>query len=420
MSIFLIINTIFGVVFFILYAYQGYYIYTVIKRPPRIFPEADPKRYAVLICARDEEYVLGHLIASVQEQEYPDDLVDIYVLADNCTDGTAMVAREKGAIVYERENKELIGKGYALECLIDHITENGTKWDYEGFIIVDADNLLDKHFISEMNKAINAGNMIVTGYRNSKNFSDNWLSSGYALWFLRESKYLNNARELLGLSSQVNGTGFVVHRDIIRKYGGWKFFTLTEDVEFSFAMAANGDRIACNKAAIIYDEQPVKFINSWKQRTRWVKGYFQAYNKYGAALIEGFFKRRDFSCYDMLMSTFAGTVLSVCLVLLYIIFTSIFLIIGHPLEHALLWLAVYFAGVYIGLVVLGIFTMKTEGAMVQCSSKKKKLYCFTFPLFLLVFLLVALFAPFSRERWSHVDHIRDIDIEDVGTDAEAN
>jgi len=413
MSIFLLINTIFGVVFFILYAYQGYYIYVVLKRPPRVFPEADPKRYAVLICARDEEQVLGHLITSIKEQEYPKDLVDIYVLADNCTDDTAKVAAANGAIVFERENKTLIGKGYALEFLIDRISENGTKWDYEGYIIVDADNLLDKHFVGEMNKAVSAGNKIVTGYRNSKNFCDNWLSSGYALWFLRESKYLNNARELLGLSSQVNGTGFVVHRDILKKYGGWKFFTLTEDVEFSFAMAANGDRIACNKAAIIYDEQPVKFINSWKQRTRWVKGYFQAYNKCGVKLIEGFFKRRDFSCYDMMMSTFAGTVLSVCLVVLYVVLTLIFLIIGHPLEHALLWLAVYFAGVYFGLIALGVLTIKTEWDMVQCTSKKKKLYCITFPLFLIVFLLVALTAPFSKERWSHVDHVRDIDINDI-------
>jgi cellulose synthase/poly-beta-1,6-N-acetylglucosamine synthase-like glycosyltransferase len=413
MSVFLIINTIFGLIFFILYAYQGYYIFAVLKRPPRIFPEADPRRYAVLICARDEEHVIGHLIGSIKEQEYPSDFIDIFVLADNCTDNTAKVAEEKGAVVFQRENKKMIGKGYALEFLIDHITEGGTKWDYEGYVIVDADNLLDKHFISEMNKAIAAGNKIVTGYRNSKNFGDNWLSSGYALWFLRESKYLNNAREILGLSSQVNGTGFVVHRDILKKYGGWKFHTLTEDVEFSFAMAANGERIACNKAAVIFDEQPDEFINSWKQRTRWVKGYFQAYSKFGAKLVEGFFKRRDFSCYDMLMSTFAGTVLSVLLVVLYIILTSIFLIIGHPLEHAFIWLGVYFAGVYFGLVALGVFTTKSEWNMIQCSSKKKKLYCLTFPLFLLVFLLVALFAPFSRERWSHVDHVRELDIEDI-------
>ncbi len=71
-------------------------------------------RFAVLVAARNEEAVIGQLIESIQMQDYPSELVDVYVVADNCDDSTASVAREKGAFVYERFNKVHVGKGYAF------------------------------------------------------------------------------------------------------------------------------------------------------------------------------------------------------------------------------------------------------------------------------------------------------------------
>ena len=74
----------------------------------------------------------------------------------------------------------------------------GVADDYEAYFVFDADNKLDKHYFEEMNKAFCSGFKILTSYRNSVNLADNWVSSGSALWFIRESRFLSNSRMILG------------------------------------------------------------------------------------------------------------------------------------------------------------------------------------------------------------------------------
>ena len=193
------------------------------------------------------------------------------MVADNCSDNTASLAREHGAIVYERFNTQQIGKGYAMDYLTQRIARDYGKNRFDGYFVFDADNLLKEDYIEEMNKTFSDGYQIVTSYRNSKNYGDNWISAGYAQWFLRESKYLNNARMLLGTSCAVSGTGFLFSREIFKKNRGWKFYLLTEDIEFTVNSVINGEKIGYCKTAVIYDEQPTTFKQSWNQRLRWAR-----------------------------------------------------------------------------------------------------------------------------------------------------
>ena len=168
---------------------------------------------------------------------------------------------------------------------------------FDGYLIIDADNVLDPHFIDEMNNTFSDGFDIVTSYRNSKNYGDNWISAGYALWYLRESRYLSHARSILGSSCAVSGTGFLFSRRIKNKIGGWPYHQLTEDIEFSVDQIIDGETIGFAPDAELYDEQPVSFRQSWHQRLRWSRGYYQAFGKYGKGLLKGVF-RGNFSCYD--------------------------------------------------------------------------------------------------------------------------
>ena len=200
-----LINFIIATVFFVCYSYQFAYILVPYLKKEKPHKPAELHRYAVLISARNEELVIGNLLDSISAQDYPSSLVRVFVVADNCTDKTAKVARAHGAIVYERFNDKLVGKGYALEYLLDRIGEEyGDVFD--AYMVFDADNLLSEDYISRMNETFSDGYRIITSYRNSKNYGDNWISAGYALWFLREAKYLNNARYLLGTSCAVSGT----------------------------------------------------------------------------------------------------------------------------------------------------------------------------------------------------------------------
>ena len=102
------------------------------------------------------------------------------------------------------------------------------------------------NYISEMNKLFDNGYKVITSYRNSKNFNSNWISAGYALWFLRESKYLNNARMILNTSCAISGTGFLVSDEIIKRNNGWKYHLLTEDLEFSVGPSQNISSSLCS------------------------------------------------------------------------------------------------------------------------------------------------------------------------------
>ena len=197
------------------FAYQIIYLIAPYIKKEQPHKPLQLHRYAVLIAARNEENVLGELLDSIHAQNYPSELVDIYVVADNCTDSTAEVAYAHGAYVYERFNRIQVGKGYALKYLLDQISLSDNLEDYDGFFIFDADNLLDENYIAEMNKTFNDGYDAVTSYRNSKNFGDNWISHGYGLWFLHEAQFLNRGRMRTGNSCMVSGTGYMISRELI-------------------------------------------------------------------------------------------------------------------------------------------------------------------------------------------------------------
>lgn len=399
-----IINICISILFTLCYNYQIFYlIYALFVSPKKYKTTNQTNRYAVLISARNEEKVIGYLLQSIKACDYPSELVDIYVIADNCTDKTAQTAAENGATVYQRFNQKLIGKGYALNELYSHITDlHGTEY-YNGFFVFDADNLLDKHYITEMDKCFCAGNRILTSYRNSKNYGTNWISAGYALWFLREAKFLNNPRSLLGTSCAISGTGFLIHRDILNRQKGWKHFLLTEDIEFSVDNVLQGEKIGYCHTAILYDEQPSSFKVAWRQRLRWSKGFLQVMRNYGLSLFrQGIV---SFSAFDMLMTIAPAFIITIfclavnlsALVYAFICNTAFVGTIASSLIYTLL-------SAYLLLFVVGLATGISEWKQIHCSTCRKILSFFTFPLFLMTYIPISVQALFVKVEWKPIEH----------------
>jgi cellulose synthase/poly-beta-1,6-N-acetylglucosamine synthase-like glycosyltransferase len=260
---------------------------------------------------------------------------------------------------------------------------------------------------------LKSGYRVVTAYRDSKNYADNWLSASYALWWLREARYLNGARAMLGLSANVSGTGFAIRGDLLEELGSWSYFTLTEDVEFTFAMIARGERIGYTPYAILYDEQPTVFKQSWDQRMRWIKGYFQAYARYGGKLLQRVFTRHSFSCYDMLVNTLSGTVLTLGTLVFYAGAMLSHAIQGVPIYEPLLYFGEFFGTCYTTLFIIGIITIRTERDRIYAPMAKVIRYAFAFPMFLITLLPMLVCVPFDKKTWPQIVHTRTVDIDEV-------
>jgi cellulose synthase/poly-beta-1,6-N-acetylglucosamine synthase-like glycosyltransferase len=256
-------------------AYMAFIALHMFGSPPPVPGKSGRRhRFAVLICARNEETVIGELIGSLQQQDYPADLFDVFVVADNCTDHTADAARAKGATVFERHDLQHQTKGHALTWVFDRCL---SEWRdrYDACVMFDADNVVDAQFLTAMNRQLNAGNHIATGRRLGKNPSSSWIAGCGSIFWLLQTRcfYIPRARMHLPCCS-VGGTGFMFELGVLGE-DGWKTRSICEDIEFSLNSIARGYFIAYAPDAIFYDEQPVTVWQSVRQHYRWSVGSFQ-------------------------------------------------------------------------------------------------------------------------------------------------
>lgn len=401
------------------YTYQLFYVFVVLTRKA---PKAEAKKnhkFAVMIAARNESAVISDLLGSIKMQNYPQELIDIYVIADNCTDDTAAIARNAGATVFTRFNSEQVGKGYALDYGLKSIWKEFPGKGYEAYFVFDADNVLDVNYFREMNATFDGGAKASTSYRNSKNFDSNWISAGYGIWFLREAKFLNQARLTLNTSCAVSGTGFFIAADILENAGGWKWHLLTEDIEFSASSITDGVRIAYCPTAVLYDEQPTTFRDSWNQRFRWAKGFYQVFWHYAGGLFKGIFKNERgyrFACYDMLMTISPGMLLSI----ISIIFNAVIVVLGFMgvmstgIAIASSLSSIFFClfNYFMFMFVFGVLTTFVEWDSIRAKTSRKILYMLTFPLFMLTYIPIALVALVKKATWKPIKHTISVDVSD--------
>lgn len=416
-------NLIMLILFTVLYFYQIVYIAVAIVNKMKKHVDIIPTKlhkYAVLIAARNEEKVIGELIRSVKNQNYPSDLIDIYIIADNCTDDTAKIASDLGAFVFYRNDNSNVGKGYALQHAFNEINSSKGFRYYDGYFVFDADNLLDENYIFEMNKQFDKGYRILTSYRNTKNYDTNWISAGYSLWFLREAEYLNNPRMSLNTSCAISGTGFLINSSVIEENGGWKHFLLTEDIEFSIESIIKGEVIGYCSKAKIYDEQPITFGQSWKQRLRWSKGFYQVFAKHSLNLFLSIFKKKNnrFASFDFLMVISPSMLVSIFCILVNFMFFLYGYINPLTVDRNIMVLslnAIYgqFFNLYFFLYLQGALTTISEWKEIHCSAMKKVFYTFTFPVFFLSQIPIAIVALFTDVEWEPINHDLVRTLEDV-------
>lgn len=260
----------FGLSVFGLYRKRG----TKIAKPEKTF--------AVVVAAHNEQAVIGPLVDNLYSLDYPKSLYDIFVVADNCDDETAGIARQHGAHVHQRFHKTKRGKGFALEWMFDRLFKMEKR--YDAVVIFDADNLAKENFLIEMNNKLCQGHQIVQCYLDSKNPFDTWVTNTFSIAFWLTNRLLQLARYNAGLSNVLGGTGMCISMDVLQKYG-WGAHSLTEDLEFSMKALVHGVKTSWAHDAVVYDEKPLTFMQSWNQRKRWAQGQVDVAGRYFFVLL---------------------------------------------------------------------------------------------------------------------------------------
>lgn len=384
-------------------AFQVIYLFVpfFVKRKPHKEPKAN--RYAILIAARNEENVLPHLLDSIAAQDYPQELITTYVVADNCTDRTAEIAAARGAHVFSRFNTEQVGKGYAINFLISRIKEEGTYESYDAFIVIDADNLLMPDYITQMNMTCSDGYDAFCGYRNSKNLGTNWISACLAMWYLHDSVHLNQSRMLLGNPCFVTGTGFGFTRKLLDLQGGnWNFFTLTEDTEFSTWCATRGIKVGYNHDAMLFDEQPERFKTSWRQRTRWTQGGIQVSIRRRKDYFEGMRRggKIAYASFEAFMLSLWGYFIGI----LCGIFGTVNTYLNFGWVGVGIMAAASIPALYLAMFVVGALIVITEWDRLRATTDQKIMALFAAPLYMVTYVPIAICAIFTKFHWPPIEH----------------
>lgn len=410
---------IFNFITYLALVIQSYYLFLSIfgfytKR--RKEKENGFRKFAIVIPAHNEELVIGETVKAALKLDYPKELFDVYVISDNSTDSTSKVAREASATVIERNEPDKGGKAYALNYFFEKLKTMDK--GYRSIAVLDADNIVHPNFLKEMNKKLNQGYKVAQGFLDSKNPYDSFISSSYAIEFWTTNRMLKLSRDNLGLSSSLGGTGFAMDLDIIEKFG-WDTTCLTEDLEFTSKLVLNGYKVGWCHNARVYDESPTEFMQSFRQRKRWMQGYADVYSKYFWPLLKKAIKDFDFKAADC-----ALCVIQPLLFILFglnIIIMSYRSIVSIPLViekymHFNFFVEFGFLDVLLGiLLVYQTIYIPIQLSMDKKLSLKSIRSLILYPIYALTWIPAAVLGILNKNDkvWVHTKHSRAIKLDEI-------
>jgi 1,2-diacylglycerol 3-beta-glucosyltransferase len=244
-------------------------------------PGSPANRFLVLIPAHNEERLLPATLASLNNLDYPRSLFAVHVVADNCNDRTAAKARQGGATVHERSDRQRRGKGYALQWLLQRLWQAGEPHD--AVVILDADTVLSANFLQVMDARLTRGERVIQAYYAVRDPGGSWsVTLRYAA--LAVLHYLRPlGRMALGGSAGLKGNGMVFAADVLRRHQ-WSP-ALTEDIEFHMDLILNGERVLFAPDAVAWAEMPHSLADAHTQNVRWERGRLEMARRYVPRLL---------------------------------------------------------------------------------------------------------------------------------------
>ncbi|MCX4254471.1 MAG: glycosyltransferase, partial [Bacilli bacterium] len=309
-----------------------------------------------------------------------------------------------------RKDLHLKSKGYALNEVVTYLCKENIY--YEAYFILDADNILDKDFIINMEKSYINGYDIATGFRNFKNGNDSIIAacSGITFSFLNSNGNEIKSRQSRNIT--LSGAGLFIVGDLIKKWQGFPFHSLTEDYEMTLYSIENNLTSYYNKEAMFYDEQPVKYKNTINQRIRWVKGYFDNRKRYIPKLRKKLKNNPNFGSVINEISGMRPYIIMIIGAIIYILSQIINIIYNYKFDNFITFISLAKILLIVGLAyalfaLMTLFVIKKDIDKLNLKKNMQVKTILFSPLFFVTYVPCALKALFKKDvKWEKVDHIR--------------
>lgn len=399
-----IILCIIGIPFFLQVLYM--LLFWVKKK---VYPKSEVKhKVAILIAARNEEDVIYNTVKAIfDKQDYPKDKFDVYVVAHNCTDNTGTLASKAGAkvLTLNDPDKSHHMVCYALKYAIDEILKTNIEYDF--FIRLDADNHISDDFISLMNDCYSTGIELACPYESALNITQNNFTQACGLYYIFNSRFGGRVRERVNLSAHLNGPGMMFSSKIAKKYG-YDCETICEDTEFSFKRLLDGYKAHYVEDAVVYEDLPSTFKDTYARNLRLGSGNILLLRKYSLKLFANLFKFRKGSLSSLeqiLTFSFIPLCPILCIYLpLFYIYAALHLGLTGQIDAlismliligSILLFLFFFMGILQGLILV-LLDYKKMGAKRRRDLIKGVLL---FPAFTVVYCVTITFGVFSKPKW---------------------
>ncbi|MGE6575487.1 MULTISPECIES: glycosyltransferase family 2 protein [Paenibacillus] len=377
------------------------------KKKKKHYPAT--KSFAVLVAAHNEEQVIGALMENLKQLDYPEDLYDVFVICDNCTDGTAQIVREHGLNACVRTNADLRGKGYAIEWMLKYLWKLPRQ--YDAVVMFDADNLVDRNFLLEMNDDLNNGSRVIQGYIDTKNPEDSWITAAYGVSYWYINRLWQLSRHNLNMANFLGGTGMCFETNLLKEIG-WGATSLVEDLEFTMRSVQRNVYPVFNYDAKVFDEKPLTFKASARQRLRWMQGHFTVARRYFFPLLWQSIKERSLVKFDLAIYGANVYVVLLTFLMTAVMWVDMAIFSGPHIANIYGYFPLWVGFVAIGLNIL---TFLLSMALEKVTFAKVYLYLILFPIYLLSWYPITFYAFFTQnnKQWSHTQHTRVVRLDEV-------
>jgi cellulose synthase/poly-beta-1,6-N-acetylglucosamine synthase-like glycosyltransferase len=323
--------------------------YFVVPERKQLLPDKH-NRFAILVPAHNEELLISRLCESLLKIRYPRDKFIIYIIADNCTDETAVISSRYPVRVMTRDDTSHTGKGHAINWALSQVRLG----DFDAVLIVDADNIVDPNILEELNSKIDSGEQAIQCNNAVGNRGDSWFTQLLFVSRTVGNLLYHHAKYKLGLSSYLMGNGICFSTKLLARKK-WTAFSVGEDWEYYAQLIQDRIKVGYAVKAKVFHQESRSLKQATTQRLRWSSGRFHVLRKYGIGLFKDGITKRDLFTLDAsLPLIFPNYSLQINLTFLYLILSIAFtasyfrrVLLGIGLFLVIGQIALFMAGIYL-------------------------------------------------------------------------